>query len=118
MQLGHRRGVDAHTVTIFVGQGEPQQRIAAQHAVLDRTERAQIAAFHRGEYQIARERPDQSDLIGRNADKMTFRPITRHLVWLTGREVDQDVTNDPPKNTTELFPKCVLSMPATLPPAK
>jgi hypothetical protein len=91
MQLGHRRGVDAHTVTIVIAQGE---------------------------YQIARERPDQSDLIGRNADKMTFRPITRHLGWLTGREVDQDVTNDPPKNTTELFPKCVLSMPATLPPAK
>jgi hypothetical protein len=79
MQLGHRRGVDAHTVTIVIAQGEPQQRIAAQHAVLDRTERAQIAAFHCGEYQIARERPDQSDLIGRNADKMTFRPITRHL---------------------------------------
>lgn len=119
MQLGHRRGVDTHTSAVCAGQGEPQQRMAAQHAVLDRSKGAEIAAFHRGEYQIPRERPDESDLVGRNAHEMTVRPIARHhLVRLHGRDIDHDVTNEPPKNTIELFPKCVLSMPATLPPAK
>jgi hypothetical protein len=70
MQLGHRRGVDAHTVTIFAAQGQPQQRIAAQHAGLDWSERAEIATLHRGEYQAPDRRPGESYFIGWNADEM------------------------------------------------
>ena len=59
---------------LFAGYGEPEQRIAAQHVVLDRPERAKIAALHGGKDQIPDVRPNLMGARGVDADEPVFAP--------------------------------------------
>lgn len=58
-----------NALMLFAGYGEPEQRIAAQHVVLDRPERAKIAALHGGKDQIPDVRPNLMGARGVDAEE-------------------------------------------------